>query len=124
MKVVLGSGALGKVLLAEHLPSGSQHVITMLNKPDPFRKIIVERVNDERKILSTLDHPFIIEQYCTSQDDRQLYIVAEWARGGDPFTNLDKLEVGGEKVMNYSNDLPPRHFQNTVPRVTPRNWCL
>ena len=43
---------------------------------------------NETKILSVIDHPFLIKTEGFSQDDRYLYLVLELVNGGELFTYL------------------------------------
>jgi serine/threonine protein kinase len=43
---------------------------------------------NENNILASIDHPFIIYMDGFTQDDRFLYLVIEFVRGGEMFTYL------------------------------------
>jgi serine/threonine protein kinase len=40
-------------------------------------------IMNERKILSLLHHPFLINMKASFQDDLHLYLVMDYLRGGD-----------------------------------------
>lgn len=48
-----------------------------------LQKNNVESVLNERKILSGLSHPFLINMKCAFQDRVNLYLVMDYLRGGD-----------------------------------------
>ena len=43
---------------------------------------------NENNILASIDHPFIIYMDGFTQDDKHLYLVIEFVRGGEMFTYL------------------------------------
>lgn len=43
----------------------------------------IESVLNERRILSQLNHPFLINMRCAFQDHQNLYLVMDYLRGGD-----------------------------------------
>ena len=43
---------------------------------------------NENNILASIDHPFIISMDGFTQDERYLYLIIEFVRGGEMFTYL------------------------------------
>ena len=48
-----------------------------------------EYIREERDILSTIEHPFIVSLKCAFQTDTKLYLVMEFAAGGELFQHLE-----------------------------------
>lgn len=48
-----------------------------------IQKNNIESVLNERKILSNLSHPFLINMKCAFQDINNLYLAMDYLRGGD-----------------------------------------
>ena len=48
-----------------------------------MQKNNIESVLNERKILSKLQHPFLINMKSSFQDSLNLYLVMDYLRGGD-----------------------------------------
>lgn len=48
----------------------------------------MHRVLTERKILTTVDHPFLATMYGTIQTDSHLHFVMEYCRGGELYSLL------------------------------------
>lgn len=90
----LGTGSFGRVMLVRHLPTGQFYAMKKLRKSDVVRLKQVEHTNNERHLLSQVDHPFIVKMLCTFQDERHLYIILEYIAGGELFTLLRKVRVG------------------------------
>ncbi|KAJ5918948.1 Serine/threonine-protein kinase psk1, partial [Penicillium verhagenii] len=69
----LGKGSFGTVLLAS---------ITVHKK-------LVEQTKTERTILESVNrHPFVVKLYYAFQDHEKLYLILEYAEGGELFTHL------------------------------------
>lgn len=88
--VTLGTGSFGRVKIAVHKQSNSVCAIKMLKKTEVIKLQQVEHMLSERRILSTLDHPFIVKLSGTFQDEKHLYMVLEYVVGGEFFTHLRK----------------------------------
>ena len=94
---VLGSGAFGKVFLSENIADPSFKVaIKVLNKKKLKKNI--DKIREEVKILTKLDHPNIVKYYETYDDEKYLYLVMEYCSGGELFEKIarKKNQVFGE----------------------------
>lgn len=90
---MLGSGAYGKVFLAESVTDANFKVaIKAITK----KKIASElkAILSEIEIIKTLDHPNIVKYYETYQNNEFLYIVMEYCPGGDLFDLITKKSKG------------------------------
>lgn len=78
----VGQGQFGKVKLATHKPTGVRVAIKVIHKlsltPDTLR--MVQR---EVTIMKMLHHPNIIRLYEVIESDTHLFIVMEYAAGGE-----------------------------------------
>ncbi|CAO3567420.1 unnamed protein product [Mortierella alpina] len=86
---VIGRGAYGKVYLVRHISSNALYAMKVLKKAS----IIVhakdtECTMSERKILEAIRHPFIVKLHYAFQTDHRLYLILEYASGGELFTHL------------------------------------
>jgi serine/threonine protein kinase len=63
-----------------------------------IQKNQVRHVQAERNILAATSNPFIIKMYYTFHSKDNLYIVMEYANGGDCFSLLQKFGVLEEDV--------------------------
>ena len=74
----LGTGAYGKVFLGSNSANKSMKVaIKTISKKKLTEKAILE-INDEIKILQTLDHPNIIRYHETFENEKFFYLVMEY----------------------------------------------
>ncbi|KAG0038270.1 serine/threonine protein kinase psk1 [Podila clonocystis] len=86
---VIGRGAYGKVYLVRHIATNALYAMKVLKKAS----IIVhakdtENTMSERKILEAIRHPFIVKLHYAFQTDHRLYLILEYASGGELFTHL------------------------------------
>ena len=55
-----GTGTFGRVVLAKHLPTRSFSALKIMTISEVIRLKQVEHVNNEKEILSSISHPFIV----------------------------------------------------------------
>ncbi|GAA6016733.1 hypothetical protein JCM10207_000163 [Rhodosporidiobolus poonsookiae] len=93
----LGTGTFGRVLLARLRPDPRKrpgqtqpHFFAMkvLEKNTIVRLRQVEHVNSERATLAHIRHPFVVNLFCTFQDESNLYLLLEYVQGGELFSHL------------------------------------
>lgn len=100
----LGTGSFGRVQLVFHRPTQQYFAMKKLRKSEVVRLKQVEHTNNERALLSRVNHPFIVQMICTFQDDRNLYIVLEYVCGGELFTLLRKVRVSQSLYLVVVDD--------------------
>jgi len=83
---ILGVGTFGKVWLVSHKKSGVPYALKMLNKREIIGHHQVEGVIREKNIMTSIDHPFVVNLVCTFQDDRHLYMLIDLVQGGELFS--------------------------------------
>jgi len=83
---ILGVGTFGKVWLVSHKKNGVPYALKMLNKREIIGHHQVEGVIREKNIMTSIDHPFVVNLICTFQDDRHLYMLIELVQGGELFS--------------------------------------
>ncbi|XP_065644086.1 cAMP-dependent protein kinase catalytic subunit PRKX isoform X3 [Hydra vulgaris] len=126
----LGTGTFGRVLLAESKKSNSFYAIKALLIRDVIRLNQVEHSNNERKILLSVNHPFIVKCYDSFADSKCLYLIMEYVPGGELFSYLRKMERFPEKTaFFYITEiicvLEYLHLQSIVYRdLKPENLLL
>jgi len=79
----------GKVLLVRHKASRRLYAMKVLKKASLFLKSKhAEHTKAERQILEDLKHPFIVQLFYAFQTDDRLYLILEFASGGELFTHM------------------------------------
>lgn len=88
----LGTGSYGRVFIAKRRdqPDAPPVAIKRLKKYMLIRQKQVDHTTWERKVLTMVKHPFLVELQATFKDDHFLYIVLEYVAGGEFFTHLRK----------------------------------
>jgi serine/threonine protein kinase len=77
--------------------------IKMLKKSAIIRMKQIDHIRSEKTILSSIDHPFIVNLIGSFQDSRYLYLVMEYVIGGEFFTYLRKVgRLGNDAACFYA----------------------
>ena len=86
MDRTLGSGSFGRVKLAKNKKDGKFVAIKILKKAELIKLKQVDHILNEIKILTMIDHPFLVHTDGFNQDKTYLYVVLELVKGGQLFT--------------------------------------
>ncbi|KAJ5095533.1 Serine/threonine-protein kinase psk1 [Penicillium alfredii] len=86
----LGKGSFGTVLLVRHVVTGKLYAQKQFRKASLIvHKKLVEQTKTERTILESVNrHPFVVKLFYAFQDHEKLYLILEYAQGGELFTHL------------------------------------
>ena len=83
---ILGVGTFGKVWLVSYKKTGKAYALKMLDKREIIGHHQVEGVIREKNIMSSIDHPFVVNLVSTFQDERSLYMLIDLVQGGELFS--------------------------------------
>ena len=61
----------------------------------------VEHVRNEKKILSIVDHPFLVRVQWTTHNNALLYLLLEYLPGGELFQMMRKREKFDAKTATF-----------------------
>lgn len=86
----LGKGTYGTVLLVKQARTGKLYAQKQFRKASlTVHKQVVEQTKTERVILESINrHPFVVKLYYAFQDHEKLYLILEYAEGGELFTRM------------------------------------
>ncbi|KAI8081150.1 kinase-like domain-containing protein [Thamnidium elegans] len=99
---LLGRGAYGKVMLCRHIESGILYAMKVLKKASLFvHAKNAEHTKAERQILEEVGHPFIVQLYYAFQTNDRLYLILEYATGGELFTHMATEHMFTEDVARF-----------------------
>lgn len=101
---VLGKGSFGKVVLVRKRTgkeSGGLFAMKILRKAHLVKRRQIERTKTERKVLSVVDHPFIMKLHFAFQTDEKLYLVLDYCPGGELFFHLSRYRRFPERVARF-----------------------
>ncbi|KAF8624490.1 hypothetical protein AX17_007119 [Amanita inopinata Kibby_2008] len=97
----LGTGSFGRVHLVQSKHNLRFYAIKVLSKERVVKMKQVEHTNNERHLLSAVQHPFIINLWGTFQDASNLYMVMDFIHGGELFTLLRRSNRFPDPVAKF-----------------------
>lgn len=99
----LGKGSFGTVLLVRHKATGKLYAQKQFRKASlTVHKKLVEQTRTERAILESISrHPFVVKLFYAFQDHEKLYLILEYAQGGELFTHLAMERMFDEDVASF-----------------------
>merc|ERR1719491_1368001 len=101
---VLGKGSFGKVVLVQKRvgrEKGTLFAMKILKKSHLVRRRQIERTRTERKVLSAVNHPFIMKLHYAFQSPEKLYLVLDYCPGGELFFHLSRFRRFPERVARF-----------------------
>jgi len=99
----LGKGTFGTVLLVKQQTTGRLFAQKQFKKASlTVHKRLVEQTKTERTILESVSrHPFVVKLFYAFQDHEKLYLILEYAQGGELFTHLAQERMFTEEVASF-----------------------
>ncbi len=99
----LGKGTFGTVLLVKQRATGRLYAQKQFRKASlVVHKKLVEQTKTERAILESVNrHPFVVKLFYAFQDDEKLYLILEYAQGGELFHHLAIERMFNEEVAAF-----------------------
>lgn len=99
---VLGTGAYGKVLLVRDKTTQKLYAQKQLKKASiVMESRRLEQTMSERQILESIRHPYIVRLQYAIQDSDKLYLILQYAPGGELFTHLASERMFDEDVAAF-----------------------
>ncbi|KAL3285057.1 hypothetical protein HHI36_019181 [Cryptolaemus montrouzieri] len=83
----IGKGNFAKVKLAKHVPTGKEVAIKIIDKTQLNPGSLLKLFREVR-IMKMLDHPNIVKLFQVIETEKTLYLVMEYASGGEVFDYL------------------------------------
>ena len=115
----LGKGTYGTVHLVKQLATGRLYAQKQFRKASlTVHKRLIEQTKTERAILESVNrHPFVVKLYYAFQDHEKLYLILEYAQGGELFTHLASEKMFPEQTAAFymaEMVLALEHLHHTV----------
>ncbi|ORZ19717.1 kinase-like domain-containing protein [Absidia repens] len=101
IKQTLGTGACGRVHLAQSKFNKKHYAIKTLNKHEVVRKKQVDHTNNEFTILRDMYHPFLVTLWDAFQDDCHLFMVMDYVPGGELFRELRRQKKFSQEAVRF-----------------------
>ena len=87
----IGEGTFGKVKLGYQITTGEKVAVKILEKSKITDIADVERVSREIHILKIVRHPHVVHLYEIIETPKKLYLIMEYASGGELFDYIVKF---------------------------------
>lgn len=115
----LGTGTYGTVILVKQPRTGRLFAQKQFRKASlTVKQQLVEQTNTERAILESINrHPYVVKLYYAFQDQEKLYLILEYAQGGELFTRMLTEGMFPEETAAFymaEMILALDHLHNTV----------
>jgi serum/glucocorticoid-regulated kinase 2 len=81
--------------------TGQLFAMKILRKTHLVKRRQIERTRTERKVLSIVNHPFIMKLHYAFQTDDKLYLVLDYCPGGELFFHLSRFRRFPERVARF-----------------------
>jgi len=126
----LGRGKFGKVYLARKLPEQYICALKVLWKAQLRKQNVEHQLRREIEIMANLRHPNILRLYGYFHDNDRVFLILEYAAGGELFNVLrDRGRFNEETTAKYMKDLASAleycHRKNIIHRdIKPENLLL
>lgn len=98
---VIGKGSFGKVTLVKKKDNSKMYAMKVLSKSNVAKRKQVEHTRTERRVLATINHPFIVKLHYAFQTDSKLYFVLDYAAGGELFFHLSRMKKFPEHLTRF-----------------------
>ena len=116
----LGSGTFAEVTLARRKVTDDYFAVKKISKQRVKEEGCVERTFTERQLLASLQHPFLVRLYQAFQSQTHLYLVLDFAQGGDLFyLNQQQLWLRSMKRVLIKMQYPYYQSTSSMFAVTP-----
>ncbi|RKP04121.1 hypothetical protein CXG81DRAFT_120, partial [Caulochytrium protostelioides] len=98
----IGKGGFATVYLVRFKSStGRYWALKCLRKAELVRVKQEHQIINEKRVLSQVRHPFIVEMFQTFQNATHLFMILEYVAGGDLFTFLRQMKFFEERVARF-----------------------
>lgn len=130
VKDTLGRGTFSRVRIVFHIMDQAHYALKIARKSDLLKLEQVEHCLSEENILSRVDHPFIVNLLGSFQDDSRVFLVMDYAPGGEIFSLLrSKGKFSNDEARFYAGELvlalEHLHSMNVMYRdIKPENLLL
>ena len=99
LQSIVGQGAFGKVKIIEDKATKELYALKYMNKEEIIKRDAMQFIFRERILLHQLEHPFIVKITHCFQDDENLFISLQLARGGDLRYNMHQQKEFDEHSL-------------------------
>ena len=127
---IIGKGGFGKVWKVQYKKTKEYFALKEMSKRKIIDKKSENSINSEKKFLSFLNHPFIVNMHYAFQDMDNLYLVIDLLTGGDLRYHISRYRTFSEEQTRFFiaciiHSLSYIHSYNVIHRdIKPENLVL
>lgn len=94
-KIVIGEGAFAEVFLVKHKKTNQHYALKQMDKDKLLSGgISTEMIYREILIQKKLNHDNIIKLFSSKEDDKNIYLILEYAIGGSLYSKIKRNKKG------------------------------
>lgn len=101
MLKVIGKGTFGKVILVRGKSDNNLYALKCLKKIQLIKTKNIQNIKFEKKILETINYPFVIKLKFTFQDREKIFMGFDYYNGGELFFHLQKMRKFPENMVKF-----------------------
>lgn len=98
---LIGKGASGEVRLVRKYENGNVYAMKIISKTKIASEKLKRNLKAERDLMTKVNNTFVIKLMFSFQDDENLYLVMEYAHGGDLMEILIRYEFLEETAIKF-----------------------
>ncbi|KAM5556826.1 CBL-interacting protein kinase 10 [Rosa sericea] len=102
---LLGQGNFAKVYSATNLETNQSVAIKVISKDMVVKTGLIDQTKREITAMRLLKHPNIVQLYEVMASKAKIYLVMEYAKGGELFQKIKKGRLKEEVAWNYFQQL-------------------
>ncbi|XP_052783688.1 cAMP-dependent protein kinase catalytic subunit PRKX-like isoform X2 [Mya arenaria] len=97
----IGTGTFGRVVLVRNRETRNYFALKVMAVTEVIRLKQIEHVKNEKEILSSISHPFIVNMLWANHDEAFLYMLMEYVPGGEVFSYLRNYGRFSNSMANF-----------------------
>jgi serine/threonine protein kinase len=109
LHATVGTGTFGRVRVCElkTAPQGKYPLaLKIMKKIEVVRLKQIDHIRNERAIMGSLAHPFIVNLIATFQDPKRICVLLEYVNGGELFSYLrNEGQIADKTAKIYSGEI-------------------
>jgi len=97
---ILGAGTFGRVTLVKYRKTGQVYALKAMIKSEIIRSQQQKNVVNEKNIMLSMNHPFILKLITTFRDPGRVYLLLEFIQGGELFSVIHTETRDGVSALD------------------------